>query len=203
MSEDSPATKQSIAGSKLNGDKVEFRFANGETIDVDLNALPETSLRTAAGIGVQQLVRVAYNGAADVEEAYQMASRRISALLDGTYKVAARGGGKSEPNDLERALMEALGGKNLTYVRDTFIPGWFAKQGLREVQARNGGTRLLGQKEALNKLRAHPEVAPVLARHAAERAKAAGRTKSNEGGLSSILGDSSHGDPAERPAQAA
>ncbi len=187
-----------MANIKVEGDKVITTLSNGKVIIVAFAELPPAQKDVAGVHGLASFVRTAYSNSADVDEAATDIQSRIDALRAGTWLPNTRSsGGMKEPDDLARAVMEARGISFAVYT-EKFLPWWFTnpdEAGHTRTQTtttRDGETRVMGKAKALKELAAHPQVAPLLAKYASERARA----------LRGTAGKSLDGFSAEQPSPA-
>lgn len=157
--------KLSIATKKIAEDLsgVLLSFTNGTTVEAMLDQFtPEIQKRLALH-GLAQKVGDSYSGEKDVEIAIGRAQNVVKALAEGNWARTGSGGGGGSISDLVRAFAEATGQP----VEDC-IP---IIDGLEK-----------SDKLALRK---HKDIAPVLARYAAERAakKAEEAAQAPDGGI--------------------
>lgn len=160
-----------IASIKVEGDTVTTTFSNGNVIAAAYSELPAEQARVAGVYGLAHFVRTAYSNSENVAEAVIDVQTRIDALRAGKWSPNSRSNvGTKEPDNLARAVMEALSITQDVY-DNRFLPAWIAKH-TTVTTTRDGETRQMGKTKAIKLLCEHPQVAPILAKHAAEHAKA-------------------------------
>lgn len=151
--------RRSVARAHINGDgAVTFKFANGDEIALNVSELPDTTRVNLECVGVSRIVGQAYAKAADPQEATKKA---IAALKAGEWK-PGREKSEKEPKELVLALAEV-----------TSKPTHVVEERLSS----------MGRKEKAA-LRKHPQVAVVLARMAADRAKEAAKAAKKQPAIS-------------------
>src|SRR6185312_2325418 len=151
--------RRSVARAHINGDgAVTFKFANGDEIALNVSELPDTTRVNLECVGVSRIVGQAYAKAADPQESTKKA---IAALKAGEWK-PGREKCEKEPKELVLALAEVT--SKPTHVVDERLSSMRRKE-----------------KAALRK---HPQVAVVLARMAADRAKEAAKAAKKQPAIS-------------------
>lgn len=87
---------------------VRFEFANGNTLTINVNAVPEAIRNHALAHGLLQKIGDSYAGAESVEEAFEAANDTLDTIKGGEWK-AARAGVGAGGGDLIKALAAATG----------------------------------------------------------------------------------------------
>lgn len=95
---------------KIREDKsgVDFLFANGETLSLNLSDLQGDMATNLVLHGISQKVGDAYAGAESVEDAQKSASEMIDRLIEGIWKTVRAAGAKKSTTLLVEALTRAL-----------------------------------------------------------------------------------------------
>lgn len=148
--------KRKIANTTISGGVASIQFSaafGNKLVEVDTRKLPEVVRDNAAAYGVSAIVQSAYNLSDDPVGAAEAAVKR---LQSGEWSPGLPRR-EAEPDVLTAALMRHLS-KDAQHVETHFYPAYAAKHDL-EVGA------------AKRKLRAHPDIATLIAEITAERAK--------------------------------
>lgn len=104
-----------------NGDKIYFRFKDGDTIELDMNDVPEENRRLLSFHGASQKCGDSFAGVkGDMAQAKENLKATIALLVSGEWEAEREGGGprlaelaeaisriKSVPVDTARAAVEA------------------------------------------------------------------------------------------------
>jgi|SRR5712671_779276 len=161
-------TRSAVASTRYDDAEgvVSLAFVNGKSVTVDANKLPEAVANALLLRGIAMTLRNSFQKIDDIDAVAHAAALCAADMLSGKWK-PGRTFGESAPTDLERALAEAKK-CSINHVRDTWLP-----QYLENHTTADRGGRQRGKGAAMEALQRHPQVAPLLARYAAERAQAA------------------------------
>jgi hypothetical protein len=177
--------KEPVFSITHQGTVVSARFKNGEkgggeTITLDVAALPEAQHLSCLLEGAKSFLRMSYVNANRSKGADALLKERVNQLLSGRWLPGHRKI-DVEPDDLARAVTEAVHISFSEY-NESFLPNWLRPGRLKyhdgtavvtATTTRDGKSRIVGKERALTLLRERPEIAPILARLAAERARTA------------------------------
>jgi hypothetical protein len=156
----------------VEGNKVVATAASGEKFEIVPSDLPATQKGDCLEQGVSQVLRVSYANAQNPEHAVKLLKARIDDLMSGKWRPGARSNSVAakEPDDLARAVMEAVN-IDFTVYQEQFLPNYLAANTTMKETA-DGKKRRVGGAAALRALASRPEIAPIIAKLAAARAKA-------------------------------
>jgi hypothetical protein len=131
-------------------------------IRVDAEQLASTpSAHNLIAYGASVLLRQAAAGAEDPHAAVRDMVRK---LAEGQWQPGRRGPGAQEVEPVVEALAQQLG-KDVAFIRDTYLPRYCQHQGF---VASNGRLLMARAKAELEK---HPDLAPIIGKIMAKRAK--------------------------------
>jgi hypothetical protein len=155
----------------IDGHKIVASAADGQKYTLDVDKLPDTQTQACLLQGAAQVLRVSYANARDPAHAAKMLQTRIDDLMAGKWLPGARSNSVAakEPDDLARAVMEAVNIDFASY-QENFLPNYLAKYTTMKETA-DGKMRRVGGAAALRALARRKEIAPILAKIAAARAK--------------------------------
>lgn len=88
--------------------EVRFEFANGNSLAININDVPEAVKNHALAHGLLQKIGDSYAGADTVEDAYEAANDTLTTIKSGDWK-AARAGVGAGGGDLIKALAAVTG----------------------------------------------------------------------------------------------
>jgi hypothetical protein len=154
----------------VEDDKVVATAASGERFEVAPSELPPTQQSDGLKQGISQVLRVSYANARDPEHATKLLKARIDDLKSGKWRPGIRSNAvAAEPDDLARAVMEAVNIDFAVY-QEQFLPNYLAAN-TTEKETADGKMRVVGKAAALRALANRPEIAPIIAKLAAARAR--------------------------------
>jgi hypothetical protein len=159
----------------IDGDKIVATAASGEMFEVVPSELPPTQQSDGLLQGISQVLRVSYANARDPEHATKLLKARIDDLKSGKWRPGTRSSATvKEPDDLALAVIEAVRAQgqhlDLETYHTSFLPNYLAKYTTMKETA-DGKMRVVGKAGALRELAKRKEIAPILAKLAAARAK--------------------------------
>jgi len=92
---------------------VDFEFANGAALAVNVEDLPADTIKNLLLHGISQKVGDSYSGSSTPEEAFQMAAGVLKRLQSGEWRVAREGGGGKRTTMLTEALHRVFPDKTM------------------------------------------------------------------------------------------
>jgi hypothetical protein len=150
-----PAKKRRIASSSFDGHIGKIEFATGEIVEIDATKIPDSIGELVKAYGAISVIQTAYSASdAPVEAAQAMVKR----LYSGDWRPGLPRR-QAEPAILTQALATHLK-KPPEFIDEVWLPAYAKKHGLDLGSARR-------------KVRAHGDIAGLIAKITAERAAAA------------------------------